>query len=507
MGPQQTCYGPQGSETEKFDINTWMKNTLMPRFAEFFFILIFFSALISGPTMLNIDGDLPRHLLMGKVVLETGSAPTQEIYSYVYENRPYTPHEWLADVIFYLVYLLLGLNGVVLLSSALIASTFGLLYSDAASKNGKLVLTFLLMFLGAVVTSIHWITRPHVFTMLFLATWLILVERLYSRATIKVWMFPAVMLLWANIHAEFIAGFLVLIAYIAGCIWQYVIGRSRSALITGGRLVGVALLSFAASIFNPVGLRTWDIVVGYISNRYLVSRIAETRPPDFSQPEYWTLLALLGIAFLLFVARRKAFTPAHVFLLAGFGAMSLLSARNVHVMGVVFPYVLSIALVRITPFPPIETIERLLRQMEGQGNKLVWYVLIPISLSALILAGPTGKLNRFEPSIFPVEAVQWLKENPQQGQMFNAFDWGGYILFHLWPEHKVFIESQTDVTGDVTRKYETVVMLQEGWQGVFEQYGITWAILPPDWTLTAELKTQGWEPVYQDQTAIILARE
>jgi hypothetical protein len=68
----------------------------------------------------------------------------------------------------------------------------------------------------------------------------------------------------------------------------------------------------------------------------------------------------------------------------------------------------------------------------------------------------------------------------------------------------VFIESQTDVVGDVTRQYETVLTLKEDWQGIFDRYSIIWAIVPPDWPLTAELKTRGWNTVYQDQTAIIL---
>jgi hypothetical protein len=484
-----------------------MYKKFTPRIADFLFIVLFISALISGPKMLNIDGDLPRHLLMGKVILETGNVPTQEIYSYVYENQPYTPHEWLADVIFYFFYVLLGLNGVVLLASALIAGTFGLLYSEGTSQNGQYVLTFLLMFLGAMVTSIHWVTRPHLFTMLFLAVWMILVEHLYRGRPVRVWVLPAVMLLWANIHAEFIAGFLVLIAYIAGCAWQYVFRKSPFAAKTGGRLIGVALLSFGASVFNPVGLRTWDIVVGYINNRYLISRIAETRPPDFSQPEYWPLLALLGIAIFLLISRRKAFAPAHFFLLIGFGVMSLLSARNAHLAGVVFPYVLSIGLTGVKGVRLLETIEAMFRQRQAASNQLMWYFIVPILISALILAGPLGKLNRFEPSIFPVDAVRWLEAHPQQGRMFNAFDWGGYILFHLWPEQKVFIESQTDVTGDATRKYETIVTLQAGWQKLFEQYNITWAILPPDWPLAQELIKQGWEIAHQDQTALILVNE
>ena len=484
-----------------------MHKKLTPPTAAFLFTLLLISALISGPKMLNIDGDLPRHLLMGRVILETGHAPTQEIYSYVYEDQPYTPHEWLADVAFYFGYMLLGLNGVVLLASVLIAATFGLLYSEATAQNGQYVLTFLLMFLGAMVTSIHWVTRPHLFTMLFLAVWIILVERLYRGNRVRAWVLPSVMLLWANIHAEFIAGFLVLLAYTAGCAWQYVFRRSEFARKTGGKLIRVTLLSFVTSVLNPVGLRTWDVVVGYINNRYLLSRIAETRPPDFSRPEYWPLLFLLGIAIFLLISRREMFKPAHFFLLTGFGVMSLLSARNAHLAGVVFPYVLSIGLIGVMTVRPLETIEAVFRQQPAPSNKLLWYFIVPILISTWILAGPIGKLNRFEPSVFPVDAVRWVEMHPQQGRMFNAFDWGGYILFHLWPEQKVFIESQTDVRGEVTRKYETVITLRDGWHELFKQYDITWAILPPDWPLAKELSKQGWETAYQDQTAVILTKQ
>ena len=92
---------------------------LLPRLRAVLFILLFLSALAVGPRMLNIDGDLPRHLLMGKLVLDTGRPPATEVFSYVYENRPYTPQEWLAGVIYYSVYAVLGLNGVVLLSAIL----------------------------------------------------------------------------------------------------------------------------------------------------------------------------------------------------------------------------------------------------------------------------------------------------------------------------------------------------------------------------------------------------
>lgn len=479
----------------------------LPRLNALLFIILFLSALSLAPRMLNIDGDLPRHLLLGKHVLETGDPPMQEIFSYVYENRPYTPHEWLADVIYYLGYSLLGLNGVVLLAGVLIAAAFTLLYGEAISQDAGRISTFLLMILGALVTSIHWVIRPHLFTMLFLAVWLILTERIARGTPVKIWIFPALMILWANMHGEFIAGFLVLAAYLAGWVWQFLFDRPNTSPEVGRNLLYAFVLSLPASVLSPAGFRTWDVVFRYVANRYLISRIAETRPPDFSEPVYWPQLLLLALPVFLLIAKKARFTPAHVFLLAGFGAMSLVAARNAHLLGLIFPFVLSHCFKKTTAFPFFQTTEAAFERMDTQARGSVLPIVLTLLISAMWITGPSARSIRYEPSVFPVHAIQWLEAHPPAGRMFNAFDWGGYILFHLWPEQKTFIESQTDVTGEATRKYETVVTLQEGWQEIFEAYSITWAIVPPEWPLARELAAQGWETAYQDQTATVLIKK
>ena len=479
---------------------------LLPRLSAVLFILVFLSALSVGPKMLNIDGDLPRHLLMGKLVMETGNPPATEVFSYVYENRPYTPQEWLAGVMYYSVYAVLGLNGVVLLAGILIATSFTVLYVDAVSNNANRAKTFSLIILGTLVSSIHWVTRPHLFTMLFLAIWLILSDRLYRNRPVNLWIFPLLMVLWANIHGEFIAGFLVLLAYLAGWMFQYLLARSGTSMEIGKKFGIVTLASLAACFISPAGFRTWDIVFGYVTNRYLLSRIVETRPPNFTQPEYWPLLLLLGISIYLSITKKDRFLPPHFLLLAGFGFMSLLAARNAHLVGLVLPFVLSNAGKGITPSGALATLEAAMMKMESEVRGTALPIVLTLLVSAVLLMGPWQSFNRFESRVFPVDAVRWLEMHPQTGRMFNAFDWGGYILLHLWPEQKTFIESHTDVTGEVTQKYETIITLQDGWQGILEQYDIKWAILPPDWPLADKLKAQGWETVYQDPTAVILVK-
>ena len=481
--------------------------SLLPRTNAVVFIMIFLSVLSLGPRMLNIDGDLPRHLLMGRFVLETGAPPAQEIFSYVYENKPYTPQEWLAGVIFYSIYALLGLNGVVLLAGILIASAFTAIYSNAVTNGANRGIAFCLVILGAFVSSIHWVTRPHLFTMLFLAIWLILIDRLNQEYRARIWVFPVLMVLWANIHGEYIAGFLVLLAYLAGWFWEYWYLSSGTGLASGKRFGIVTLASLVACNISPAGFRTWEIVFGYVTNRYLLSRIAETRPPDFAQAEYWPLLILLGISLVTLLRRKIKPVSAHFFLLIGFGVMSLLSARNAHLAGVVLPFVLASALGREIKLPSLRKVEAIIQRMDNLVNGHILPMVLTILIAGIAITSTAVGVNRFEPTVFPVEAVRWLESHPQSGRMFNAFDWGGYILLHLWPEQKTFIESHTDVTGEATQKYENIITLQEGWQELFVQYSIAWAIIPPEWQLTSELKAQGWETAYQDQTAVILVKK
>jgi hypothetical protein len=122
-------------------------------------------------------------------------------------------------------------------------------------------------------------------------------------------------------------------------------------------------------------------------------------------------------------------------------------------------------------------------------------------------AGVGRDVNRFDPRIFPVEAVDWLAGHPQEGEVFNYFPWGGYLLFRDWPQTRVFIDGQTDFYGeDLTRAYEQVLTMQEAWPQILARYTVNWALIPVDEPLEGALLAAGWKEAYRDQTAVILTR-
>ncbi len=487
--------------------STPIANYLLPRTRDLLFLLIFAAAMAAGWRTLNNDGDLPRHLLMGRVIVESRSIPAQEMFSYVYAGRPYVAHEWLADVIYYLSYKALGLKGVVLLTALLLASAFFVLYSALSSEFEERILMLILILWGVANTFPFWVARPLLFSIFFLAVWLVLTDRISRGRKVNFWILPGLMILWGNIHAEFVAGFLVLLAYMAGWLWDYLFNRENLDRQVIKNLAGTFAASLLASLINPFGWNTWKTIISYLGNKYLMSTILETRPPDFSSPSYLVELLLIIASIFIFALKKGSVRSGQAFLLAGFTVLAMTSGRNMHLYGVVAPFVLVGPAIEIASPAFLKKSASAMVKVEKQLKGLVWPTATVLISLVLLISGNLGKDYYIDPKLFPVDAVQWLENNPQSGPMFNDFLWGGYVVWRLWPEQKDFIDSQSDLTGEATKLYLTVINLKAGWQAVLKQYDVKWVIMPVNSALSTELVKDGWKVLYSDPTTIILRQD
>ncbi len=307
--------------------------------------------------MLNLDGDLPRHLLTGRYILETHIIPTTELFIYPYLNQSYVPHEWLTDVIFSLLYSQWGLTGIVVLSAFLMAVTFTVLYNMLSNKLNLRLSVLLLVAWGAIATSLNWAARPHLISMCLLAIWLTWADDLRRNEKSKIWRFPALMLIWGNLHGEFITGILVLFAYIVGWVLDYLFDRSNANLNIGKNISLAFILSTLASLINPSGIGPWVNILGFINNPYLMSRMAEAGAPSFQDPDMRVFFSLLIFSVFLLAVKKDTLPTGQGLALTGFSLMGLAATRNIHFYGIVAPFVLAETLDKITSIPWIGRIE------------------------------------------------------------------------------------------------------------------------------------------------------
>ncbi len=473
--------------------------------------------------MMNMDGDLGRHLTVGNYILDQGEIPLRDVFSHTMAGEPITPHEWLSQVLFALAERLLGLDGVVLLTALVIPSAFWLVFKRAAEGGRSVLPALLVIILAIAASSLHWLTRPHVFTFLLLAVWMLALDDL-RRGRLKHWfLLPMLMLAWANLHGAFIAGFVTWFLYGAGLAWDAWRKRLpqgeelplkfwRFYLLGGGS-------ALAASLFNPSGVGLWLTSVGYLGNSYLVSHTAEYLPPNFSDPFTWPFLLMIALLVVVLILNIKR-TPAYHFVPAiAWMGMALVSMRHIPLFSIVTAPLLAQDLAGMLHSPRKRRTRRSrLKDMDGrlaQVNSNLKGFILPFISILIVAAGFLGggrfdaarAGNDFDPAVFPVAAVDWLEEHPRDGEMFNYFPWGGYLLYRGFPGLRVFIDGQTDFYGEVlTRQYEQVLDTADGWEEVLEEYDVTWVILPPDELLVQVLQTGlNWQMMYRDDTAVILS--
>jgi hypothetical protein len=496
---------------------------LLPGLGDILWIGIFFGVIGLGPQIMNVDGDLGRHLTIGQYILDHGQVPVADLFSHTRAGAPLTPHEWLSQVIFALAYRWLGLDGVVLVCGLVIATSFWLVFRRAREGSQGILAAVLVTLLTVAAASLHWLSRPHIFTFLMLALWIGVLERLRRGRLRSWWLLPVIMLAWANLHGAFIAGFVTWGLVGLGLAWDVFWQRGKGPGLHGHfwryYLLGGAA-SFLATLANPSGIGLWGTSVGYLGSRYLVSHTAEYLPPNFHDPSTWPFLVVIGLLVAAFGLQGRRLEAAQVFPAAAWLVMALYSVRNVPLFVIVAMPALAGVLDewlaahhhRAKGLVQFFGLDRRLagvdRDLSGAVFPALAVVLALLGLRAGMDLDFQRAGNIFDARVFPVAAADWLAEHPQPGRPFNYFPWGGYLLYRLWPDQNVFIDGQTDFYGEaLTRQYEQVLTLSPGWEAVLDQYSVEWVILPASEALAGELRGRPeWSVLYEDHTAVVLSR-
>lgn len=485
----------------------------MPRMQDLVFIMVFLLGIILGPRFFG-DGDPGRHIIIGKIIVTEHTIPKTDIFSFTKTEQSLTTTEWLSEALYAVPYLFMGLNGVVLLAAILIAVTITLMFRETVIQSNSYLVAGLLAFLAIAATFFHWLARPHLFSWLVLAIWVPAMDRVVRGEKVPIWQFPLIMLVWANLHGGFIVGFLVWFAYLAGWIVEYLFNKdSRPTSDVFKRLLAIGVLSFLASLVNPSVLKLWSNVFGHVGNGTLMQLQIDWRSPDFHAPNVWPFLFLIALMLFALAIQKRKPSSGQLFLLMGLTLLGLYSVRNIPFFVIACsPIIGGLLGLRLADLKIFENISKNIHAMQAILRGMTWSLLAVILISVALLSGQkfdSDKIgNTFNPDQFPVHAADWLVANPQTGNMFNEFSWGGYLLYRLWPEQRVFIDGQTDFYGaELVKEYLTTLRGQDNWQTILQKYDVSWAIIPTDIPMVEALQDKlGWQIIYQDHTATILRK-
>ena len=443
------------------------------------------------------DPDLWWHLATGRYIVGTGAIPREDVFSFTAAGHRWVTHEWLSDLMLYGGFRWLGLNGLALVFAAIITGSVALVYLRCRARP---VIAAGSLLLGAAATGMTWGVRPQVFTIMFVALFLHILEGGQGPKGRKLWVLPPLALVWGNLHSGFVAGLAIMAVVTLGELLKWWRNwRPGLPLVSPGvwRLCLVWVACAACSLVTPNGIEAALFPFGTLSSRTIQSHIQEWQSPNFHEHYTWPLLlfwlALLGVA----TASPRRIGVTRLLLLLGSTVATCYSARHVVFLGLVGAPVLA------------EQAEALLPAVQPARRTVARPMKAVVALAMAALAVGVGVRARelYLPrsavaAQYPEAAVAYMEREDVRGRVFNTYHWGGYLIWH---GYQVFADGRAEVYGDrVLEQYITVQNLRPGWRSVLADYRVDAVLVETDSPLAVLLsETKDWREAYRDRLATL----
>ena len=478
-------------------------------------VAIAFISLFAMAVRTPADTDMYWHLRTGQFIIETRSVPTTDPFSSTMLGQPWVDVHWLAQVILYVVYALFSLPGLALLVAALVVVAFVFVWKQMT--GGVFLRAFILM-LAAATSGAVWTARSQMATFVLTAA-LGYILYLYKWKQIdRLWVVPILFVVWVNMHGGYVSGFMLIGAMIVGEAITILIGKFSHQQPAGSptdsvlswprlrKLILIALISGVVLLINPHTIGALLLPFKTVNIGALQNFIEEWASPNFhelfQQPMVWMLL--LTLVVIGWSGRKLDVTDAVTLVI--FAYISFLARRNIGLFALVCAPILArhaAALFEKTPWG---------RRCLSRGSPILnWIVLSVMVLAAsikVIVPITPAMQSKAEAAVLPVAAADWIKQNQPPGLMFNSYNWGGYLLWRLWPQYPVYVDGRTDVySDDFLREYLQVVTAQPEYEAILDRRGVGFILIEAGGVLDTFLRRDAqWREAYRDKMAVIYLR-
>jgi hypothetical protein len=481
-------------------------------------VIVFMAVIFTGAAQPITDPDFWWHLKTGQFIVKTRSIPHTDIFSSVRFGSEWVTHEWLSEVFIYSVFRSLGYAGLIVVFSIVITVAFWIAYQRCRQLAGHPFVAGFALLLGAAATMPTWGVRPQMFSLLFASIFISFLER-YSRCEEmpSIWWLAPLMIFWVNLHAGFALGLALIVLTIAGLWLDWLLLRKNFFADFWPRarpLCWLLIICLAAVCLNPNGARMYFYPFETLSSHAMMQHIQEWRSPDFHNSMFQALALLLLATFSALALSNKRARPGELLMLAVTAWATLRSGRNVAFFALVaMPLLAEHSWTFITS----HRWDRWLAAPEKLGLdrtsalKLVVNVLLLMLALTVVALGVRRSVARqpvIEAQEFPEAAVDFIRDLKPPQPIFNEYVWGGYLIWRLYPDYRVYIDGRADVYGD--QLVEEWLEMHNGkttWRGPLDHHGIRTVLVKPDVALASLLRQDsGWQNVFEDKQAVIFVR-
>jgi tetratricopeptide (TPR) repeat protein len=445
-----------------------------------FFLIIFFGFCALFATEKIADPDFWWHLKTGEWIWHNKAIPHTDPFSYTFRGAEWINYEWLFHAIIYPIYKLGRFGGLIVFEIIIALITFLILFFACREVDGgKKWLTITILFVALLVVRGRFAVRPQIISFFLLALYLYLLilhrgERITTRQLIF-FLVPA-HILWVNIHGSFLLGIFLAGAYALGRFIPLVLVHHRdlTPVFQDRKLQGLVVLCLClclASLVNPFTYRIFFIPLKTAASEEILRGISEWVPVDIKflgafaieYTMWFRILFLIGAAsFLIWRDNLKRVEDIVIFAI-----FSYMAFKHVRFGG---EFAIAAAPIVVNN----------LNQFRYHARGWSWIRFLPLFVITVFSINEVRTLVRMDLFGFgvwrnhPERTVNFLKEHDIKGKIFNTYGYGGYLIWHLWPDIPVFIDGRavTIYDQDFFWLCSLAYRKKEIWEEVVKRYGI-----------------------------------
>ncbi|MEK7617207.1 MAG: hypothetical protein AAB414_04075 [Patescibacteria group bacterium] len=405
------------------------------------FLLLFFTFSFLFRTDLSFDQDLGRHIKLGEIIWQTKEVPKTNLFSYTNPDFEYINSHWLFEVLAYGFDQTIGVGWLLALKISIFLFSVWLILKVIPKENQFLLLPIGFIFLHVLRERLE--LRPEIFSFLFTAIALFMLERFLKTGSRLIFILPVIQLIWINTHIYFFVGLALQGIYLIhslGVKLTHPRGVIGSHL---GILAVVLISSCLISLINPHGISSFLYPLSVTKNygytivenqtMFLLENIG-FRDPNFLFVKISAFL--VGLSVLVSLIRKGLNTKNLLISLFG------LTLALMHVRG--FPYLVLLSLPAVIQnFGAVKS--------NGLTQMLTAVVAILLLIeSYLYLNGDYYKYtnNSHQPGLRMGQSVKgamnFVLAKDLAGPIYNNFDIGSYILYRGYPRYKVFVDGRPE---------------------------------------------------------------
>lgn len=450
------------------------------------------------------DPDYFWHVVAGRYMAQTGGVPSTDPFSFTWNGQPWTPHEWLTELLIHFLVSAVGEVGALVVFALIPGVTLLILAVMLARMGVRTIAQAPVLALAALVIAPYATLRPQVLSWLLLAVTLTILASVTAGSRRRlVWLLP-LFIVWANLHGLYIVGIGVVGAYALFTL----LGRTPLAPYRGWAVaaVGLAVVGAMTTPAGPLGV----LYPLRYSQEWGLAHIQEWQSPNFHEPAHWPLLGLV-VALILNGGRA---TPGWLQLVAYVGTiMALVALRNGPVAAVLAAPTLALGL------------EDRIRSRWGAHRAAGARVAVPrrtIELAAGIAVVAGAMVIFLPPALgttpgeqqraagYPTVAADILESRHPGVRVVGEYGWAGYLIYRLYDDGgRVFVDGRNDMYAEsILDDYTSIVSGDEGWSQLVDDYGADALLFPPNRAITKGIaEAAGWCEAHRDDDSVLLLRD